>query len=215
MIELYRMLAESLNKKRVRLDGLTTFNLDEYAADNLSPVPESHPLSYRRYMRDKFFSLLDPELGFSEGRAHFPDPRAPEEFDREIEKAGGIDFQLLGIGFNGHIAFNEPVDPSKISAAEFAALSSRVVRLEALTVATNARLTAKGEPGAVPRMAATMGMRQILAARRILLLACFPEQRAPLLKIQAGDISPALPASLLLGHPDTEIVYTDDIIKLD
>ncbi len=215
MLEIYRILAEKLRGSRVRLDKLTTFNLDEYTGEDNRLIPESHPLSYKKYMRENFFNLLSPELGFDEKRARFPDPVDPARFDREIEDAGGIDFQLLGIGFNGHIAFNEPESPDKISMAEFADLPSRVINLKPLTVSTNAKLTADGKLGAVPHRAATMGMRQILAAREILLLACFHEQSEPLQKMRQGVRSTTLPASFLLDHHNTTITYTSDVIKLD
>ncbi|NLE67638.1 MAG: hypothetical protein GX608_09475 [Lentisphaerae bacterium] len=128
--------------------------------------------------------------------------------------AGGLDFQLLGIGFNGHIAFNEPVSASKISAEDFAVLPTRVIRLKELTIRTNAALTAGGDLASVPRQAVTMGMRPILQAKEIMLLACFKEQAVPLRKIKAGIISPETPASLLLNHPSAKVIYTSDTIAL-
>jgi glucosamine-6-phosphate deaminase len=215
MLEVYRMLAEKLNYNRVDLRQLHTYNLDEYVGPDGNPVPETHPLSYRRYMKANLFSALDPGLGFAPEQAHFPDPLDPARFDRELEAAGGLDFQLLGIGFNGHIAFNEPISPGEISVTGFAALPSRVIDLAELTIQTNSRLTAGNDLALVPRQAVTMGMKPILAAREILLLACFAEQRDPLLQILHGQPTPALPASYLLDHPRSRIVFTGDTIGLD
>jgi glucosamine-6-phosphate deaminase len=216
MIGLYRLLAEKLNRERIDLRHLHTYNLDEYVGPDGRSVPADHPLSYRGYMHQNLFSALDAALGFAESQAHFPDPVDPAAFDRELEAAGGLDFQLLGIGFNGHIAFNEPIPESEISAADFAALPSRTVALKELTIQTNSRLTAGDDDALVPRQAATMGMRQILAAKEILLLACFPEQVTPLGQMLA-DLrpTPELPASYLVDHPDATIVYTRDVISLD
>ena len=166
-------------------------------------------------MKEKLFSLLDDSLGFDEKRARFPGPEDPARLDREIAESGGIDFQLLGIGFNGHIAFNEPENPDEISAESFAELPTRVIELEPLTVSTNAKLTAGGEHGAGPRKAVTMGMKQILDAKEILLLACFKEQSIPLRKMRQGFYSPALPASFLAKHKNATIVYTSDVINPD
>ena len=122
MIRLYELLAEKLNENRIPLHLLHTYNLDEYVDGTTSAVPYTHPLSYRKYMTENLFRRLDPALGFGEENIHFPDPRDPAEFDRALEAAGGTDLQLLGIGFNGHIAFNEPMKETEISAEAFAAL---------------------------------------------------------------------------------------------
>ncbi len=214
MIRLYELLAERLNRNRIPLQLLHTWNLDEYAQENGRAVPVTHPLSYRKYMTEHLFRRFDPALGFSEANIHFPDPASPERFDRALANAGGTDLQLLGIGFNGHIAFNEPMEKSEISVEEFAELPSRVIRLKELTIETNRRLTAEGRD-VVPEHAATMGMKQILASRHLLLLACFPEQEKPLKRMRSGEPTPELPASYLLNRPDSEIVYCTDVISLE
>lgn len=215
MLELYPLLAKKLNQNKISLEGLHTYNLDEYVAGDGHPVSPKHPLSYQRYMQENLFQHLDATLGFTEIQRHFPDPVNPSGFDQALAQAGGLDLQLLGIGFNGHIAFNEPQSKMEISVADFAALPTRVIDLKPLTIATNARLTAGGDERLVPRQAVSMGMKPILAARTLLLLACFPEQTAPLQKICSGEVSPELPASYLLQHADAEIVYTADTITLE
>ena len=214
MIRLYELLAEKLNENRIPLNLLHTYNLDEYADENGAAVPHAHPLSYWKYMTENLLRRFDPALGFSENNYHFPDPQDPERFDRELEDAGNTDLQLLGIGFNGHIAFNEPMTETELSTDAFAELPSRVIKLKPLTVATNRRLTAGGDD-IVPERAVTMGMKQILASGHLLLLACFPEQEEPLKKILHGKPTPELPASYLLRKPDSEIVYCADVISLD
>ena len=213
MLELYPLLAEMLNKNKIRLDLLSTYNLDEYVAGGRA-VPHSHPLSYYTYMHENLFRHIDPALGLTEERIHFPDPEHTESFDAELENGGGLDLQLLGIGFNGHIAFNEPMSETEISAAEFASLPTRVISLKPLTIETNSRLTADGCADLVPRQAVTMGMKPILAAKKMLLLACFPEQEKPLSVMKHGRPTPELPASYMLDHPDSEIIYTADKITL-
>lgn len=216
MIELYRKLADKFNRARADLSLLSTWNLDEYASDAHSAVPHEHPLSYWTYMHERLFSKLDPALGFQEANAHFPDPAAPEVYDPAISAAGGLDLQLLGIGFNGHIAFNEPMGEDEIGVEAFARLPTRVLPLSKETIAQNTAVTANGDSALVPRFAATMGMAPILAAGQCLLLACFPEQTAPLRAIFARDgaPTPALPASYLWRHPDFRLVYTADAIGI-
>lgn len=216
MIELYRILAEMFHAERADLSGLSTWNLDEYATAEPAAIPHDHPLSYWKYMHDNLFHRFLPECGFTESNAHFPNPADPKRFDDALAAAGGLDFQLLGIGFNGHIAFNEPIPESEITAHAFGELPSRVVALTELTIQTNAGLTANGVENTVPKFAATMGMKPILDAEQILLLACFTEQEAPLRTLLKRDEPTSeLPASYLLTHRNSEIAYTADKISLD
>ena len=215
MITLYTLLADKFNRAKADLSLLSTWNLDEYAIDDHTPVGHDHPLSYWKYMHEMFFSTLDPALGFREENAHFPDPAAPDAYDPAIAAAGGLDLQLLGIGFNGHIAFNEPMKEDEISVEAFGALPTRVLPLSKETIVQNTRLTAGGDEKLMPRFAATMGMAPILAAKKCLLLACFAEQIAPLKAILAKGVpTPFLPASYLWRHPDYRLVYTTDKIAL-
>lgn len=215
MITLYGELAAKLNAAKADLSLLSTWNLDEYSADGTASVPYDHPLSYRRYMQEKLFSKFDPALGFDPANARFPDPADIGSYDRDIAAAGGLDLQLLGIGFNGHIAFNEPMTEDEISVEAFGALPTRVLPLSKETIDQNTKVTASGDSSLVPRYAATMGMAPILAARKCLLLACFAEQTAPLKAIiERGRPVPFLPASYLWEHPDFRLIYTTDKIRL-
>lgn len=215
MLSLYARLAEMLNQRRLDLSQLHTVNLDEYVGQDGQWISANHPLSYRGYVQKNFFSRLDPKLGMNREHIHFPDPTRPAALDEWIRRMGGLDFQLLGIGFNGHIAFNEPMPEAAISVETFAALPSRVVGLTELTIDTNARLTADGDHSKVPRRAVTLGMAPILAAREIVLLACFPQQRQPLRKLRQGRVTPELPGSYLINHPNTTIIYADDPVRLE
>ena len=215
MITLYEELADKFNRAKADLSLLSTWNLDEYAIDDQTPVPHDHPLSYWKYMHEMLFSKFDPALGFREENAHFPDPANPGSYDPAIAAAGGLDLQLLGIGFNGHIAFNEPMKEDEISVEAFGKLPTRVLPLSKETIVQNTHVTANGDSSLVPRYAATMGMAPILAAKKCLLLACFEEQAAPLRAIFAkGSPTPFLPASYLWRHPDYHLVYTTDKIEL-
>ena len=215
MITLYEELAEKFNRAKADLSLLSTWNLDEYSADGVSAVPYDHPLSYWRYMHERLFSKFDPSLGFNDANAHFPEPGNCDAYDLAIEAAGGLDLQLLGIGFNGHIAFNEPMREDEIPVEDFGRLPTRVLPLSEETIVQNTAVTAGGDSSLVPRYAATMGMAPILAARKCLLLACFGEQTAPLKAIiEKGRPTPFLPASYLWRHPDFRLIYTADKIEL-
>ena len=216
MIALYEELAEKLNAAKADLSLLSTWNLDEYAVDERTAVAHDHPLSYWKYMHENLFAKFDSALGFRDENAHFPDPANPGAYDPAIAAAGGLDLQLLGIGFNGHIAFNEPMRETEISVEAFGRLPTRVLKLSEETVVQNTHVTANGDSSLVPRYAATMGMAPILAAKKTLLLACFAEQQKPLRDIFArrGEPTPFLPASYLWRHPDYHLIYTQDKITL-
>lgn len=214
MIRVYAILAGMLNKAGHELSDLSTYNLDEYVDSQGGNVAPSHPLSYRKYMTENFYDLIDTRLGFKRENMFFPDAGNPAAYDNQISGSGGLDFQLLGIGFNGHIAFNEPIQTGDISAQDYAVLPSRVIQLTELTIRTNANLTTREAPMLVPHRAVTMGMRSILQAKDIMLLACFTEQSVPLAKVKEGIISSETPASFLLSHPSVQMIYTTDTIKL-
>lgn len=214
MIKLYAILAGMLNQFRMDISKLSTYNLDEYIDCNGNNIVKEHPLSYRKYMKEHFFDLLDPLLGFTQENMFFPNAKNPEIYDLSINEVGGLDIQLLGIGFNGHIGFNEPIDEHEISYKDFKALPTRTVKLDKLTLQTNARLTADNKLEMVPSEAVTLGMSSILGSKKIILLACFNEQAYPLKKIKTGKITLEVPATFLLEHNDTEIIYTEDTILL-
>ena len=216
MIELYQILADKFNADGIDLSGLSTWNLDEYASDSTHAVEHTHVLSYWKYMHEKLFSHFEAERNFKEEQAHFPDPADPAKFDRELAAAGGLDLQLLGIGFNGHIAFNEPEKESDISVEAYGKLPTRVLPLTQDTIDQNTALTAGGDSSLMPRYAATTGMKPILASKKELLLACFTQQEAPLRTMISGNrATPELPASYLLKHPDFTLIYTADKINLE
>lgn len=184
-----------LARRAADLDSsrLLTFNLDEY-----EELPPEHPSSFESFMRAHLFDAL----GLPRERTHFP-RRAPGEapeaaaarYEEEIRAAGGIDLQLLGIGRNGHIAFNEP--------GSTADCRTRRVELDAVTREVNARDFVSGE--SVPRRALTMGVATILEARALRVLA-FGEGKAEVVRrALREDPSPALPATFLRGHGDVEL----------
>jgi glucosamine-6-phosphate deaminase len=168
-----------------------SYNLDEYY-----PIGPLDPKSYRLYMHHHLFSHVD----IAPNHAHVLDGTVPEsfvaehcaEFDRWIAADGGIDLQLLGIGRNGHIGFNEP---SSLSLASALGLPTRLTELHPVTRADAAREFG-GEDLVIPR-ALTMGVAPILAARSILMLATGAHKADVVARALDGPMAPGLPASLL------------------
>jgi glucosamine-6-phosphate deaminase len=193
-IRLYHELGTLQRNGQADFSQATTFNLDEF----LGLAPDD-PGSYRTFMHEHLFSRvnLDPaRINFLNGVA--PDPEAEcERYERAIDEAGGIDIQLLGIGTNGHIGFNEP-------ARQLAARTHRV-RLTESTRRSNAVLFG-GDASKVPKEALSMGMATILHARRIVLIATGKSKARCVERMLNGPITPKLPASFLQVHRDVELM---------
>jgi glucosamine-6-phosphate deaminase len=187
--ELRRMAAEGC----VDFSRATTFNLDEFVG-----VDSAHPGSFRRFMDDHLFGGINVEpcrIHFLNGVA--PDPDAEcERYEAEIAAAGGLDLQLLGIGGNGHIGFNEPGD-------ELVARTHRVA-LHDITLRDNAALFG-GDPRQVPREALSMGMATILRARQLVLIATGERKAQCIERTVRGPLTTRLPASFLQTHRHVEI----------
>lgn len=192
-VALYAKLVALHKAGRVSFRRVTTFNLDEYVG-----LPPAHPQSYRHFMEEHLFRHVDlaPE------RTHLPDGRmanpleAGPDYEAKIRAAGGIDLQILGIGGNGHIGFNEPTS----------SLGSRT-RLKTLTGRTledNRRFFAEGE--FQPTLAVTMGIATILEARKIVLLATGRGKADAVRNAVEGPVTCVCPASALQWHPNATAV---------
>jgi glucosamine-6-phosphate deaminase len=196
-IHFYAKLAALANEGRADFSRATTFNLDEFLG-----IPADHPGSFRSFMNAHLFG----QVGLSSERIHFlngaaSDPEVEcERYERQIVEAGGIDIQILGIGTNGHIGFNEP-------APELAARTHRVTLAEE-TREANASLFG-GDPARVPREALSMGVATILHARSIVLLASGRDKAAIVQQALEGPLTTALPASFLQLHHDVEIMLDE------
>jgi glucosamine-6-phosphate deaminase len=199
----YARLVEAHKAGSLSFERVTTFNLDEYYA--MGPFD---PNSYRAYMHRHLFGHVD----LAPNRAHVLDGTVPEafaaqhaaEFDRWIAAEGGLDVQLLGLGRNGHIGFNEPSD---LPVERAVTLPTRLVELHPITIADAARDF--GDEAAVPRTALTMGVASILGARSILVLA-FGGRKAPAVaRSLLGTVTAEVPGSLLQTIPGKVIWMID------
>ncbi len=193
---LYGQLIAQYEAGFISFKQVTTFNLDEYVG-----LDGNHPQSYRHFMQEKLFDHVD----IDPGRTHVPDglhttPENASDYDKMIEKAGGIDLLLLGIGTNGHIGFNEP-------GCSFDALT-HITDLEESTRQANARFFAS--PEEVPMQAVTMGIHTIMQARSIILMAFGANKAQAIEGAVIGPVTEDLPASILRLHPDVTIFADDD-----
>ncbi|MBE3639634.1 glucosamine-6-phosphate deaminase [Mangrovicoccus algicola] len=193
MEPVYAALIDRAGQGRFPAARFTSFNLDEYVG--LGP---DHPQSYHVYMRRHLFG----PLGLPPGQAHLPRGDAPDleaeaaRYEAAIAAAGGIDLQLLGIGANGHIGFNEP-SSSLVS-------RTRVKTLARKTVEDNRRFFGPGEP--VPRHALTMGIGTVMDAAEVVLLATGAAKAQAVAAMVEGPLSASCPASILQMHAKATLV---------
>lgn len=204
----YPLLAEICNSERISWADVKIITMDEYLDWTGRPVPVDHPLSFTGFMQ-RFLASLDEELRPPSGAYVWPDPFEIDRVADFIEHIGGIDACLGGIGIHGHVAFNEPPISrfAQISLEEFADSPTRVVSLAPETLVMNASRAQGGRFDDFPTLAVTIGMREILGARRIRL---FCEggiwQQEAILRAVSGREELAYPVSLLARHADAAIV---------
>ena len=159
----YPILAEIINKKNINLENCYFFFMDEYCDDNGYALPSDHPLSFKGEMEHLFFSRLDQKCGLKKERVIFPDHNNIQKLKSMIEDVGGIDTCYAGLGIHGHLAFNEPEPNIKDS-------EPRLVYLNKYTITINAiRAKVGGNLENFPRKAVTLGLKQILSSRRIMI----------------------------------------------
>ncbi len=196
----YKELIRFHRDEELDFSRVITVNLDEYYG--LSP---EHEQSYHNFMRQNFFDHINIPLE----NTHIPDgltldvAKTCAEYDSMVASLGGTDIQLLGIGDNGHIAFNEP--------HSFFFAQTHLVDLNEETIKANARFFESESE--VPRQAITMGMRSILGAKLILLLASGPKKAAAIGQMINGPVDPQLPASILQLHPNVMVIADKEALS--
>ena len=208
-VDQYPILARMLNAEKISCREIVFIAMDEYLTDSDQWVPEDHPLSFRGYLKRMFYDHIDPALAPDPENRVFPDPQDLPRIPKLIAARGGVDACFGGIGITGHIAFNEPPGPgAALSADQFAALPTRVLTLATETRTINS-VTVGGEISVIPHRAVTVGMKEILGARRLRLYCNRPWQSAVARRVLHGPITAACPASLMRTHPDATLTVAD------
>jgi glucosamine-6-phosphate deaminase len=193
---MYQKLVMEHNQGKIDFSEIKTFNLDEYYG-----IPKTNQQSYYYYMMENFFRYIN----IKKENIHIPDGMAPEiekeciSYEKKIKETNGIDLQILGIGVNGHIGFNEPD-------VNFEA-ETHLVSLDEKTIQSNARFFSSIEE--VPTKAISMGIKTILNSKKILLLANGNAKAAAIAQMVNGSISSEMPASILQLHKDVTIIVDE------
>lgn len=190
---MYKELVRLYKNGDIDFSNITTFNLDEY-----NDLPKENAHSYHYYMMKNLFK----HINIKTSKINLPDGMALDiqkecnDYERRIEEAGGIDLQVLGIGKNGHIGFNEP--DIKFEA------KTHLVKLDKNTIEANSRFFDSIDE--VPTKAISMGIKTIMHARKIILLASGIEKFEAIVNTVNGSIIPEVPASVLQLHPDVTLI---------
>ncbi|MGO1470835.1 MAG: glucosamine-6-phosphate deaminase [Tissierella sp.] len=200
-IGMYKRMIKRHKEGEVDFSNVKSFNLDEYVG-----LKGSNPSSYKYFMNENLFD----HINIGKENTYIPDGNAKDlnlyskEYDNLIKKMGGIDIQVLGIGTNGHIGFNEP--------AKELAVGTSIVKLTENTMKDNSRFF--DNPEEIPNTAITMGMGSILKAKKILLLIS-GENKKEITKrlLENNKVTTQLPASFLLLHPDVTIIVDEKAYK--
>ncbi len=193
----YKKLIEANKNGELDFSTVTSVNLDEYVG-----LDVSNDQSYRYFMNDNLFN----HVNIDKSKTYVPNGCAAdlkaegEAYDALIKSLGGIDLQLLGIGLDGHIGFNEPD-------SVFTAATHEVV-LDESTIKANARFFANEDE--VPKTAITMGMMSIMQAKKVLLVANGAAKKEIVEKAFFGPIDPQVPASILQLHPDVTVIFSEE-----
>lgn len=196
-IDMYQQLIRMHKDKGLNCNRVVSFNLDEYLR-----LSGDHPQSYRYFMNENLFN----HININKLNTHVPDGKAEDsqiscqKYEDDIKRAGGIDLQLLGIGSNGHIAFNEPGSAGNSR--------TRVVDLTEKTIRDNARFFQ--DESEVPTKAVTMGIGTILEVKKIVLLATGKNKADAVAKAIKGSVGSEVPASFLQNHPDCTFIVDRD-----
>ena len=191
-VKMYERVVAACGRAYHCFRDVVTFNLDEYAG-----IERTNPGSYYSFMKRNLFDFID----IDPANAHIPNGAAADvdaecaRYERDILAAGGLDLTFLGLGSNGHIAFNEPGTPFDSR--------TRVVALTESTRAANAPLFPDGN---VPTHAITMGIATILESKSIVLLASGEKKRAAIERLRSEEITEEFPASALWKHPDVTVL---------
>lgn len=209
----YPILAEMVNRLNVSLKNVHFFNMDEYMLSPDRMMDENDTMSFKYRMNKEFYERVRPELVMDEDHRHFPEVGKEAEYDRLIEELGGVDYCFGGLGINGHVAFNEPPEADEPKTAdEFAGLGTRVLRVSRETKTINGFGYLRGDIKGMPEWCITVGMKQILASRKIYIALNRPWQNGPFKHALNDPETAEIPATLLRRVKHLTYCATQEIV---
>ena len=205
----YPLLAELINAARLPLAHVTFFGMDNWLDWEGRPLAPDDPINFEGTFHRLLIDRLEPSLRPRPENMIFPTPLDLDGPSREIERRGGVSTTYGGFGFQGHLAFNEPPSSrwTNVTLEQFRASRTRVLPVSVDTIIAQAERSAGGNAFAIPPMAITLGMRELLGAKRIRLYTDTGSWKRTILRILLfSEPSVDYPATLVQGHPDIEVV---------
>ena len=205
----YPYFLKWVNTERVSLKNLHVFHMDDGLDWQGRPLPMDHPYCYQGWMRRNFYAPMDPELAVPEEQRHFPDVYDLDSLSRGIATVGGVDTVYGGIGYRGHIAFNEPPRSPWYSVTPdmFINSKTRILNLNDDTLVALSQRSAGGCSHIIPPMAITIGMKNLLEAKRIRLLSDTGAWKQTVIRVLLFS-QPTIeyPVTFVQSHPDAQVV---------
>jgi glucosamine-6-phosphate deaminase len=207
----YRYFAAEVKRRALSCSHLRTINMDEYLDEQDRLISSDHPLSFRRFMEQTFFSRLDPKQRPKPENIIFPDPDKPETVTELIDRIGGADILWGGLGITGHFAFNDP--PAMLGEAEdlesFRNCKTRKLTISPMSKAQMAMGGTNGNLDILPRRAVTLGMYEMLKSKRIHLTFMRSWHAGLWRRALLGEVSSSFPGSLVQEHPNYRVIMTE------
>ena len=204
----YPIFVRLVNREKLSLKNCWFINMDEYLTDDGQWIDKDDPLSFRGFMDREVYGRIDPELLMPEEQRVFPDPKNLGRIPALIEELGGVDVAFGGIGITGHLAFNEP--QPDLTPEQFAQLQTRVLDIHPETRATNCIGDLGGNLEDMPRKCVTIGMKEILSARKLRLAVFRDWHRAVCRRAAYGEVTAAFPPTLAQRHPGA-VLYVNAV----
>ena len=205
----YPLLAQITNKERINWANVWSFHMDEYLDWQGRPVPMDHPFSFRGYCQKYLYDLIDPDLRPPAEQIVFPSVYDIDGYSQRLAEVGGADLTFAGFGYRGLVAFNEPPGTRwhRFTADEVANCKTRIIPLREDTIVALSQRMLGGYTQALPRMAISIGMADIIASRKVHLITDGGAWKQYILRafLLTTERDPDLPVTLLHGHPDVEM----------
>jgi glucosamine-6-phosphate deaminase len=204
----YPYFAKAINENRISLRNVQVFHMDDFLDWQGRPLPQDHLFSYEGMMRRSFYGIIDPELNIPEEQRHFPSVYAIDAISEKIAELGGVDTTYGGVGYRGHIAYNEPPRSPwySISEEQYRNSKTRVLHLNEDTLVAVSQRAVGGCSHAVPPMCITMGMKDLLSAKRIRIISETGAWKQTVVRVLLfGPTTVEYPVTFIQGHPDAMI----------
>jgi glucosamine-6-phosphate deaminase len=206
----YSYWADLMNREQTNGAHLITVNMDEFVDESGELVAESHPLSFRRFMKETFFDRLRGDVRVPEENIHFPSPKSPEVTTRLIEEHGGADLCYGGMGLTGHFAFNDPPPPDEpCDDNEVRNWRTRVLRLGPESRTQMCMGGTDGNWEVIPKHAVTLGMYELLMSKSIHLAFLRSWHAGVMRRALFGEVTGRCPGSFIQQHKNVRVTATE------